>query len=121
MIVDARFTLQFYQLLLFFKNYSLYNAKANTEHTHNSLTPILIPEGSDLNDYITQGSYYCQPNVVSATIANTPHEQSFHLEVYRHAGVRQVFMSYHPTVVKTWERNYYNGNWGAWRQVQFIE
>lgn len=100
---------------------SLNSAKANISHTHNSLTPILIPEGSDLNDYITQGSYYCQPNVVSATIANTPYEKSFHLEVYRHAGVRQVFMSYHPTVVETWERNYYDGQWSAWKQVQFIE
>ena len=91
--------------------------KADASHIHSRLNPTSIPENADLNDYITQGSYYCQPNVVSATIANTPHEQSFHLEVYQHAGVRQVFTSYHPDIVKTWERNYYNKQWGDWHRV----
>lgn len=37
MVVDAGFTLQFYQLLSFFVG-SVYNNKANSNHTHNDYT-----------------------------------------------------------------------------------
>lgn len=108
----------------FFKDYSLYNAKANISHTHNSLTPILIPEGSDLNDYIEQGIYYCSSNSTVATLINPPTSYAFFLEVQSvgSAGVIQIFRTV-STTQETYERRYIpylSVKWYPWKQVQFI-
>lgn len=108
----------------FFKNYSLYNAKANINHTHNSLTPILIPEGSDLNDYIEQGIYYCPSNSAVATLINPPTGYAFFLEVQSvgGAGVIQIVRTA-STTQETYERRYIpylSVKWYPWKQVQFI-
>ena len=102
----------------------LYNAitnKSDLNHTHNTLTPTLINANSNLNDYIEQGSYYCPQDVVASTILNSPSKKAFHLEIYKHAGVRQVLMTYMIEKVETFERNYYKGNWSNWKQFQYIE
>lgn len=108
----------------FFKNYSLYNAKANISHTHNSLTPILIPEGSDLNDYTEQGNYYCPSNSTVATLINPPTIYAFFLEVQSvgDAGVIQIVRTA-STTQETYERRYIpylSVKWYPWKQVQFI-
>lgn len=88
---------------------------------HNTLTPTLINANSNLNDYIEQGSYYCPQDVVASTILNSPSKKAFHLEIYKHAGVRQVLMTYMIEKVETFERNYYKDKWSDWKQVQFVE
>lgn len=56
-------------------------------------------------------------NTTAQTLVNCPTEEAFHLEVYRHAGVRQVLQTYPVYNVKTFERNYYNNNWSDWHRV----
>ena len=112
-IIDWHFV--FYLLFSFF--YSLYTTKANVNHIHSRLNPTGIPENADLNDYTTQGSFYVGSNVTVETLANCPTEEAFHLEVYKHAGVRQVLQTYPTYNVKTFERNYYNNNWSDWHRV----
>ena len=91
--------------------------KADASHIHSRLNPTNIPKNADLNDYTTQGSFYVGENVTAQTLANCPTEEGFHLEVYRHAGVRQVLQTYPVYNVKTFERNYYNNNWSDWHRV----
>lgn len=93
--------------------------KADIDHVHSRLVPTAIPANSDLNDYTTQGSFYCSPNTVSTTVTNTPYEQSFHLEVYKtvDGGVCQVVYSFHQDNVHTWKRNGYNGTWSQWYEI----
>lgn len=93
--------------------------KAPSSHMHSRLVPTAIPANADLNDYTTQGSFYCSPNTVSQTVTNTPYEQSFHLEVYKtvDGGVCQVAYSFHQDNVHTWKRNGYNGNWSQWYEI----
>ena len=93
--------------------------KAPSSHVHSRLVPTSIPANADLNDYTTQGSFFCSPNTVSQTVTNTPYEQSFHLEVYKtvDGGVCQVAYSFHNANVHTWKRNGYNGNWSQWYEI----
>ena len=75
-----------------------------------------------MNDYTTQGSFRCEMNVTAATLTNCPTNKSFHLEVYAHAGVRQVLYCYFDTEVWTYERNFTgtgsNGSrWSEWHKV----
>lgn len=96
--------------------------KAPSSHVHSRLVPTSIPEGADLNDYTTQGSFYCPMNVTAATVSNTPSNQAFHLEVYKATndsgkGVCQVAYSYRQDNVHIWWRNGYGGNWSEWYEV----
>lgn len=59
-------------------------------------------------------------NDTARTLKNCPVTEAFHLECYRHAGVRQVLQTFSPTRVRTFERNYYateGGNWSEWYQI----
>ena len=93
--------------------------KAPSSHVHSRLVPTSIPENANLNDYTTQGSFYCSPNTVSQTVTNTPYEQSFHLEVYKtiDGGVCQVAYNYHSSYIDMWRRNGYGGNWTNWYKI----
>lgn len=96
--------------------------KAPSSHTHSKLEPVNIPVNADLNDYKTQGSFYCPMNVTAATVGNTPSNQAFHLEVYKATsnsgkGVSQVAYSYRQDNVHIWWRNGYGGNWSEWYEV----
>lgn len=102
-------------------NNSLAN-KANASHVHSRLVPTGIPENADLNDYTTQGSFRCGMNVTAATLTNCPTNKAFHLEVYAHAGVRQVLYTYMDNDNWAYERNWSgigsNGNrWDEWRRI----
>ena len=96
--------------------------KAPASHTHSRLVPTSIPENADLNDYTTQGSFKCGMNVTAATLTNCPTNKAFHLEVYAHAGVRQVLYTYMDNDNWAYERNWSgigsNGNrWDEWRRI----
>lgn len=102
-------------------NNSLAN-KANASHIHSRLIPTSIPANADLNDYTTQGSFKCEMNVTAATLTNCPTNKAFHLEVYAHAGVRQVLYTYVNSEVWIYMRNWSgsgsNGNfWDEWRKI----
>lgn len=96
--------------------------KADFDHVHSRLVPTSIPENADLNDYTTQGSFKCGLNVTAATLTNCPTNKAFHLEVYAHAGVRQVLYTYINEDNWAYERNWSgsggNGNrWDEWRRI----
>lgn len=95
------------------------------EHTHNSLTPLTVPESSDLNDYTEQGHYYCPSTATVATLINSPTSYAFFLEVQSvgDAGVIQIVRTA-STTNETYERRYIpylSIKWYPWKQVQFIE
>lgn len=95
------------------------------EHTHNSLTPLTIPESSDLNDYTEQGYYFCPSTATVATLINSPTSYAFFLEVQSvgGAGVIQIVKTASSTN-ETYERRYIpylSIKWYPWKQVQFIE
>lgn len=73
-----------------------------------------IPANSNLNNFITAGHYYSPTDADTATIANTPTNNAFSLDIVKHAGVRQVFKVYLKDTPLTYERNYYSGSWGRW-------
>ncbi len=79
-----------------------------------------IGNGADLNEYTSEGFYYCERNVTAATIANTPADWAFCLAVEHHAengACKQTFSTYLPyqnSISRVYRRNYYNGTWGAW-------
>lgn len=101
---------------------SLNNAKANINHTHNSLTSVSIPEGSDLNDYTEQGTYRCSQNSIVASLSNCPTNLAFHLEIYLHVGVMQVLMTHDINNPEIFVRNYYSplDDWGSWFKLELI-
>lgn len=76
-----------------------------------------IPKNSNLNNYTTEGFYYCQSNADAGTISNVASSVAFSLLVERHVGCKQTFTTYDPKSVKTWIRNYYNNTWGPWQRV----
>ena len=97
----------------------LYSAKANFDHTHSRLTPVVIPPNTDLNDLTVQRSYFTGSNSTAETLINCPTDKSFHLEVYQHSGVRQVLYTASATNVATYERNYNDKVWSDWKQLQY--
>ena len=104
---------------------SLNSAKANINHTHNSLTPLTIPESSDLNDYTEQGTYYCPSTATVATLINSPTDYAFFLEVQSVGGAGTIqILRTASTTSETYERRYIpylSVKWYPWKQVQFIE
>lgn len=46
-----------------------------------NLAPEQIPEGSDLNDYISAGAYYCTGTNIATTMTNVPTTLNFKLVV----------------------------------------
>ena len=93
--------------------------KAPSSHIHSRLEPVKIPANADLNDYTTQGSFYCSMNADAQTLKNCPVTEAFHLECYKHNGVRQVLQTFFDTNVNTFERNYYAGGnrWSEWYKI----
>jgi hypothetical protein len=57
-------------------------------------------------------------DATARTISNRPTDFAFSLFIERHAGVRQTVSWYLTAYVVSWTRNYYNGVWGAWEEVQ---
>lgn len=83
-------------------------------------TPQLIPSNSNLNNYTTPGMYYNPSNNQVATMSNVPIKQAFSLFVQKNAGTTQTFTCYSTNGVQMWVRNYFNGIWGSWTQVEIV-
>lgn len=85
------------------------------------IEPVRIPRGANLNSYQTPGFYYNDGNADTATISNTPSNYAFSLNVFRNAGVTQVFYEYLTTSHNVYIRDYYNGVWGAWKRFATVD
>jgi hypothetical protein len=79
-----------------------------------------LPINADLNAILAVGCYYTPANATAQTIKNTPwgvgssaSAVSFSLEVVKHAGVTQILRTYNTSGYE-YQRQYYNGTWGAW-------
>lgn len=82
-----------------------------------AVKPIQIPENVDLNNYTTSGFYYCPYTDTAATLSNCPVTIAFNLVVKRSAGYIQELTTYQASGWKKYERHYYGGKWGAWKQT----
>lgn len=79
---------------------------------------VLLPDGTDMNNLMDEGEYYCPANSSVATFKNAPDNQACHVKVYRHAGVNQMWYVFNPNDNRIFTRNYYADlGWGAWRQL----
>lgn len=85
----------------------------------NGFKPMVLPNGTDLNDVKQAGMYQVSTNASALTMKNLPPEkyvsfQSFSLFVEVHAGVKQTYTVFSEWNPVTFARNFYNGTWGRW-------
>lgn len=81
----------------------------------------VIPANADLNSYNSETRfYYCPSNATVATLKNCPTNNAFYMWIGRHAGVFQFLVTYVTSGQQIFTRNYYNGAWGSWRQLEFF-
>lgn len=81
------------------------------------VTPVM-PAGSDFNDYITPGEYYCAANADVGTMANRATRNAGSLVVLKSAGVIQYWHEYNTGGNgRIWRRRQYSGAWSSWELV----
>lgn len=74
-----------------------------------------IPANSDLNNYTTPGFYYTPLSADAKTIAHSPTQIAYCLEVFQHAGTMQRVTEYTADYMpRVYFRNLYSGTWGGW-------
>ena len=73
---------------------------------------VLIGNAADLNSFTTPGLYYQSSNSQAQAGANYPETVAGSLEVYKHAGVTQIYRIYADS--RSYIRIYYNGTWTPW-------
>ncbi|HID9068061.1 TPA: tail fiber protein [Enterobacter kobei] len=66
----------------------------------------------DLNAYTTPGLYYQPENAQAQTGKNYPETAAGSLEVYKHAGITQIYRLYNSS--RAYIRSLYSGTWSAW-------
>jgi|AGFT01.1.fsa_nt_gi hypothetical protein len=71
-----------------------------------------IGNAADLNSLQTAGLYYQAANAQAATGKNYPEAIAGSLEVYKHAGITQVYRVYNNS--RAYIRTLYSGTWTAW-------
>lgn len=83
-----------------------------------------IPEGSDLNNYMTPGFYGTRTTTIAETILNSPLKTAFSLLVMysynsntTNSRVVQIINNYSDTQPKTYMRNIYAGSFGEWEKI----
>ncbi|MCK7401876.1 tail fiber protein, partial [Enterobacter asburiae] len=73
---------------------------------------VLIGNAVDLNSITTAGLYYQTSNAQAQTGRNYPESVAGSLEVYKHAGITQVYRVYADS--RSYIRIFYNGTWTPW-------
>lgn len=73
---------------------------------------VLIGNAADLNSFTTPGLYYQPSNAQAQAGINYPETVAGSLEVYKHAGVTQVYRIYADS--RSYIRIFYNGTWTPW-------
>lgn len=71
-----------------------------------------IGGSADLNTYTAPGLYYQPANAQAQTGKNYPEMVAGSLEVYKHAGITQIYRIYSNS--RSYIRTLYNGTWSAW-------
>ena len=71
-----------------------------------------IGNAEDLNAYTTPGLYYQPANAQAQTGKNYPEVMAGSLEVYKHAGISQVYRVYNNS--RSYIRTLYSGTWSVW-------
>lgn len=71
-----------------------------------------IGGSADLNTYTAPGLYYQPANAQAQTGKNYPEAVAGSLEVYKHAGITQIYRIY--SNLRSYVRTFYNGTWSAW-------
>ncbi|WP_421513914.1 phage tail-collar fiber domain-containing protein [Enterobacter ludwigii] len=74
-----------------------------------------IGDAADLNTFTAPGLYYQPANAQAATGKNYPEPNAGSLEVYKHAGITQVYRVYSNS--RHYIRTLYSGTWTAWAWV----
>lgn len=73
---------------------------------------VSIPDAADLNSYTVPGLYYQPSNAQSVSGRNYPETNAGSLEIYKSAGITQVYRVYLST--RSYVRSFYAGAWTAW-------
>ncbi|EOZ7468804.1 phage tail protein [Enterobacter hormaechei] len=71
-----------------------------------------IGDAADLNTYTAPGLYYQPANAQATTGKNYPETVAGSLEVYKHAGITQIYRTYNNS--RCYIRTLYSGAWTAW-------
>ncbi|MFJ5853833.1 phage tail protein [Enterobacter cancerogenus] len=71
-----------------------------------------IGNAEDLNAYTTPGLYYQPANAQAQTGKNYPEANAGSLEVYKHAGITQIYRIYNNS--RSYIRTLYSGTWSGW-------
>ncbi|WP_110875554.1 phage tail protein [Enterobacter hormaechei] len=71
-----------------------------------------IGNAADMNAYTTPGLYYQPANAQAQTGRNYPEANAGSLEVYKHAGITQIYRIYNSS--RSYIRTLYSGTWSAW-------
>ncbi|WNI52972.1 phage tail protein [Enterobacter ludwigii] len=71
-----------------------------------------IGNAEDLNAYTTPGLYYQPANAQAQTGKNYPEANAGSLEIYKHAGITQIYRVYNNS--RAYIRTLYSGTWSAW-------
>lgn len=71
-----------------------------------------IGNAEDLNAYTTPGLYYQPANAQAQTGRNYPEANAGSLEVYKHAGITQIYRVYNSS--RSYIRTLYSGTWSGW-------
>lgn len=73
---------------------------------------VAIGNAMDLNAYTTAGLYFQPMNAYAQSGRNYPEVLAGSLEVYKHAGITQVYRIYSSS--RSYIRTQYSGSWSAW-------
>lgn len=73
---------------------------------------VAIGNAADLNTFMTPGLYYQNTNDFAAAGANYPEASAGSLEVYKHAGITQIYRIYNNS--RSYIRTYWNNVWSSW-------
>lgn len=73
---------------------------------------VAIGNAIDLNSLTTPGLYYQPANAQAQTGNNYPESVAGSLEVYKHAGITQIYRIYNSS--RAYIRTLYSGTWSAW-------
>ncbi|MCE1312016.1 tail fiber protein [Enterobacter hormaechei subsp. xiangfangensis] len=71
-----------------------------------------IGNAEDLNAYSTPGLYYQPANAQAQTGKNYPETAAGSLEVYKHAGITQIYRIYNSS--RAYIRSLFSGTWSVW-------
>lgn len=71
-----------------------------------------IGNAADLNAFTTPGLYYQPANAQAQTGSNYPEANAGSLEIYKHAGITQIYRVYNSS--RAYIRTLYGGTWSAW-------